>query len=269
MVSLVFNVYLVYTLYQNIEPDSVNLKMVEENVEVMLDDRNISHPPLSKSVETIPFVKVGHTHVLEELINQLEKQVVEMDAEGRLVSTFDQPLDLGLDISESSREIFPDDRNKLKTQLLDHSGLILFGDKYPIMTYNSADKAIVLRMELKSDHPVVDGTGEIRILLDDAHRIIGYTQTYLDTTSFYELEMPKRIISEQEAFSILDRRSETMIPQDSEVLTVKLGYFNSMSLKDFDVYSPAWLISYRRADGRVKVVLVDAVRSRTVPRVYE
>ena len=50
------------------------------------------------------------------------------------------------------------------------------------------------------------------------------------------------------------------IPTRSTVSVVRLSYYKSLSLKDLSIYSPAWYVEFKQADGQTLVRRVDAIR---------
>jgi len=68
----------------------------------------------------------------------------------------------------------------------------------------------------------------------------------------------RTLITSQKAMEVLYLAGR--IPTRSTVSVVRLSYYKSLALKDLSIYSPAWYVEFKQADGQTLVRRVDAIR---------
>lgn len=257
---LIFDVYLVYMLFSRSEPVmSYNLS-TEVPIEERLTERGISFGELNDQTTHLPFVVTQQSNVLAENISQLEGQEVSLTQEGILTSRFDEPVDLGLEMDEATTGLTTEQMQALN-EFLSDSSLFINGDQYRNYWYINTANVIHIRMLAYDGRPIVDGSAEIRILLDENYMMTGYRQTYQDDIT--TLQESREIISQREAIEIIDERAQTLIPDNSIIHYLTSVYYRSRNLEEFSVYSPAWQLVYDNEEGRF-TLLVDAVTGTVI-----
>lgn len=257
---LIFDVYLVYMLFSRSEPVmSYNLS-TEVPIEERLTERGISFGELNDQTTHLPFVVTQQSNVLAENISQLEGQEVSLTQEGILTSRFDEPVDLGLEMDEATTGLTTEQMQALN-EFLSDSSLFINGDQYRNYWYINTANVIYIRMLAYDGRPIVDGSAEIRILLDENYMMTGYRQTYQDDIT--TLQESREIISQREAIEIIDERAQTLIPDNSIIHYLTSVYYRSRNLEEFSVYSPAWQLVYDNEEGRF-TLLVDAVTGTVI-----
>lgn len=257
---LIFDVYLVYMLFSRSEPVmSYNLS-TEVPIEERLTERGISFGELNDQTTHLPFVVTQQSNVLAENISQLEGQEVSLTQEGILTSRFDEPVDLGLEMDEATTGLTTEQMQALN-EFLSDSSLFINGDQYRNYWYINTANVIYIRMLAYDGRPIVDGSAEIRIFLDENYMMTGYRQTYQDDIT--TLQESREIISQREAIEIIDERAQTLIPDNSIIHYLTSVYYRSRNLEEFSVYSPAWQLVYDNEEGRF-TLLVDAVTGTVI-----
>lgn len=258
---LMFDIYLIFLLIGR-SPIGFNTENSTSTVNIVQEMRNrgvIIQPDLSGDTEYLSLIKTSPNNVLRSNHSQLKNQHVTTSRDGLLTSTFIEPIELSFEINESTRGISDENANVFREKYLKDETMFIRGEEYRNYWYSNQERILFCRMTAEDGTPIVDGTAEIRIIFDDNFNIIGYTQTY--QTGYTALEEPKALISSQEAIKILDRRIETYLPNDSEIVSTKLSYYQSLNTEEFNVYTPAWEVIYYRHEGTVtQSVIVDAVR---------
>lgn len=260
-IFLLFDVYLIFLLIGR-SPISFNTVDSTSPVNIVQEMSNrgvIIQPELSGDQQYLPLIKTQPNTVLRSNLSQLKNQHVSTTREGLLTSTFIEPIELDFEINEDTRGISAENANTFRETYLKDESLFIRGEEYGNYWYSNQERILFCRMTSDDGTPIVDGTAEIRIIFDENFNIIGYTQTY--QTGYTTLEEPKTLISSQEAIKILDRRIETYLPNDSEIVSTKLSYYQSLKTKEFNIYTPAWEVIYYRHEGTVtQSVIVDAVQ---------
>lgn len=258
---LAFNVYLVFLLIDRIPIQSQKTTDMSA-VSVVQDMRNrgvIIRPDLSGDTEYLPLIKTEPNNYLREQQSQLKNQRYSLNREGLLTSTFIEPVTLDFEITETTKGISAENAQIFREKYLLDETMFINGQAYGNYWYSNQEGILFCRMTAADGTPIVDGSSEIRVIFDDNFNMIGYTQTY--QSEYTVLEEPKALISSQEAINILERRIETYLPNDSEIVSANLSYYRSLETDNFNIYTPAWEIIYYRHEGTItNSVIVDAVR---------
>lgn len=259
---LVFDVYLLFMLFSRAEVAGTPSEEIELTIEENLSNRGVSFSELSTDKYQLPFVVSETSNHLAENISQLEVPEVSVNQDGVLTTTLSEPMDLGLGLTTETTGLSTEQRQSLQ-DILEDPALFISGEMYRNIWYVNSEKVIYARMTAYDGSPIVDGTAEIRINLNDNFMMTGYSQTYQG--NIVELEKERSILSEREALEIIDRRVETLIPDDSTIHYSILVYYRQTELDGLNVYSPAWQIVYDNVNGRF-TLLVDGIRGNTVNR---
>lgn len=258
---LSFNVYLVFLLIDRIPTQSKETTNPSD-ISIVQDMRNrgvIIRPELSTETEHLPLIKTEPNNYLREQQSQLKNQRYSLNREGLLTSTFIEPITLDFEINETSSGLSAENAQIFREKYLLDETMFIDGEAYGNYWYSNQENILFCRMTAADGTPIVDGSSEIRVIFDDNFNMIGYTQTY--QSDYTVLEEPKALISSQEAINIIERRIETYLPNDSEIVSATLSYYQSLETSQFNVYTPAWEIIYYRHEGTIThSVLVDAVR---------
>lgn len=259
---LIFDIYLLFMLFNRAEVESMPFQEVELRIEENLSNRGVKYNELSTEKFQLPFVVSEPNNHLAENISQLETQEVAVDQNGMLTSSLEGSLDLGLGLTSEATGLSEEQRQVLQ-EVLSNPALFISGEAYRNIWYVNTEQAIYARMTAFDGSPIVDGTAEIRISLNEDYMMTGYTQTYQGNIT--DLESDRTILSERETLEIIDRRVETLIPDNSTIHYSVLVYYRATALDGLNVYSPAWQIVYDNDNGRF-TLLVDAVQGNVVNR---
>ena len=262
---IIFDIYLGLTLM-----GKLNVRMIDSsrnnaiNIEQQLKNRNIKfNQVLDTQTTALPLVKVDQNQELESKKDTLQQQTVKFNNE-QLIGTFETPLDIGLTSLKDKNEITDEDIEALQQNFLSKSELFLHGLEYPIWSYSSETRTLTLYMAGYDGRPIVDGSAELRLVLNADFLLREYTQTYQGER--VALDEPKELMSARDALKLLEKRVDTYIPDGATIEQVNLAYYRTMNLKDLDIYSPVWEIVYRQDETTVRTVLVDAIDKQIVTR---
>lgn len=263
---VIFNFYLIYTIREGISGVSVNPNTpVETTIEEELSNRGVTFKEFKDNNPEIPLMKSDQNNYLAENISQLLNQNASIDSNRVLTSVFDQPIDLQIGLSEVVTTLSAEQYETLATTLLSDPTLFIQGTAYSDYLYLPSERAIILKMTDGEGHSIIDGSAELRLQLDDAFMLTGYTQTYQANISY----LPEKVtmISEKKAIEILDRRVETYIPNDAQILSTRISYYRSTALNEMNVYTPVWEFIYMEDNGASKALLVDGHRGNVLYRI--
>lgn len=215
------------------------------NVLDQMKQDGITLPTLTANSESIPIVQLTPV-TLDSKNTSLQNQIITSEKNG-ISSQLVNPIQLNLGNSITAESF-----NEL-TEFV-NSKQVLFGDQYVWSAYNPTTKKVVYTQ--KADKvSIMDGTSQIVFTVNANDQVVSYEQNYAGTVQVLGSE--RAVITAQRAVEILYLAGR--IPSKSTVLSVKLSYYQSLVLKDFSIYSPAWYVEIRQSDGQLIARRVDAI----------
>lgn len=225
--------------------DTKNPLNTSINVIDQMKQDGITLPALNATAESVPIIQVTPESIdtkLNTLLNQtttLDKNVVT----GQFVAPIQ--LDLSGSVSAESFEEL--------TKLVENNQ-VAFGDQYTWSSYNPTTRKVIYTQ--KADKlTIMDGSSQIIFTINANDQVVSYEQIYAGTVQVLGKE--RQLITAQKAVEILYLAGR--INSKATVQSVKLSYYRSLVLKDFSIYSPAWYIEIRQADGQLIARRVDAI----------
>lgn len=215
------------------------------NVLDQMKQDGITLPTLTANSESIPIVQLTPV-ILDSKNTSLQNQIITSEKNG-ISSQLVNPIQLNLGNSITAESF-----NEL-TEFV-NSKQVLFGDQYVWSAYNPTTKKVVYTQ--KADKvSIMDGTSQIVFTVNANDQVVSYEQNYAGTVQVLGSE--RAVITAQRAVEILYLAGR--ISSKSTVLSVKLSYYQSLVLKDFSIYSPAWYVEIRQSDGQLIARRVDAI----------
>ena len=218
------------------------------NVMEQMRTDGITVTGVNTTVESLPIIQITPTSI-ESQVNTLPSQVATYD-KGVISSQLLAPIQLTLDASANATiENFAE----LTTYV--ESGSIIHGNQYTWFNYNPTTRKVIYAQRA-NQIPVMDGSSQIIFTLNANNQVISYEQTFAGNAEV--LGTNRALITSQKAMEVLYLAGR--IPTRSTVSVVRLSYYKSLSLKDLSIYSPAWYVEFKQADGQTLVRRVDAIR---------
>ena len=199
---------------------------------------------LPSRTSTAPIIQLTPVSI-ESGLNNLQNQIVSLE-KNVINAELVPPIQLSL-----SNPVNAESFNDLTAFI---NNKVLFGDKYVWSSYNATTRKVIYTQ--KADKlSIMDGTSQIIVTLNTNDQAVSYEQTYAGNVQVLGNE--RSLITAQSAVEVLFLAGK--IPAKSTVSTVKLSYFQSLVLKEFSIYSPAWYVEIRQADGQLVARRVDAI----------
>ena len=218
------------------------------NVMEQMRTDGITVTGVNTTVESLPIIQITPTSI-ESQVNTLPSQVATYD-KGVISSQLLAPIQLTLDANANATiENFAE----LTTYV--ESGSIIHGNQYTWFNYNPTTRKVIYAQRANKI-PVMDGSSQIVFTLNANNQVISYEQTFAGNAEV--LGTNRALITSQKAMEVLYLAGR--IPTRSTVSVVRLSYYKSLSLKDLSIYSPAWYVEFKQADGQTLVRRVDAIR---------
>lgn len=225
--------------------DTKNPLNTSINVIDQMKQDGITLPSLNATAESVPIIQVTPEPIdtkLNTLLNQtttLDKNVVT----GQFVTPIQ--LDLSGSVSAESFEEL--------TKLVENNQ-VAFGEYYTWSSYNPTTRKVIYTQ--KADKlTIMDGSSQIIFTINANDQVVSYEQIFAGTVQVLGKE--RELITAKKAVEILYLGGR--INSKATVQSVKLSYYQSLVLKDFSIYSPAWYIEIRQADGQLIARRVDAI----------
>lgn len=146
-----------------------------------------------------------------------------------LVSEFKKPVKL---TDGSAKQILD--------KIVANPGLIAKGKQYEYSKQLSNNNEIIY-VQRVAKKPIYSHFCQIRFDLDSQHRVIGYSQNYLEGVKF--LKEASKTISEERALTWLYQYNE--IPNGAKVSWVHLAYTRLLTARGQYVFLPTWVFAVK------------------------
>ncbi len=218
------------------------------NVMEQMRTDGITVTGVNTTVESLPIIQISPTNI-DSLVNTLPSQIATYE-KGIISSQLLAPIQLTIDTNST---VTMDQFAELTTYV--ESGSIINGKQYTWFNYNPTTRKVIYAQRA-NQIPVMDGSSQIIFTLNVNNQVISYEQTFAGTPEI--LGSNRVLITSQKAMEVLYLAGR--IPTRSTVSVVRLSYYKSLGLKDLSIYSPAWYVEFKQADGQIIVRRVDAIR---------
>ena len=171
---------------------------------------------------------------------------------------------MGLGLDRDSKTLTQEQVEDIRRNFLDRPEYFVRGAEYTVWSFSPESRTLTFYMVAYDGYPVLDGSSELRLSFNADFQLREYTQTY--QSDFKVLDQPIALISVKDALKLLETRVDTYIPDGSTIQQISLGYYRTVNLQDFDVYTPVWEITYSQDEASTRTVLVDAVEHQVVTK---
>ncbi|HJF16744.1 MAG TPA: two-component system regulatory protein YycI [Globicatella sulfidifaciens] len=265
---LIFDIYLGFRVYQQVQSTTIRQSdFQQQSIEQRLQARDITllSPLNEEEVEGI-LIKTEENTVLRDGLNQLTHQQVNLSDENVLTATFDEPLNMEGQITPETSTLPSEVAKFIRDQYLLNDELFIEGGAYTQYWYLPTNRTIVFWMTAINNTPIVDGSAEIKLQLDENYNIASYTQTYQHNFVTLDEDKPYKLITAREAIEVLDTRIQTNLPSNSTIIHVTLSYIKYKEWDEINIYLPVWNVVYQRSEGQTGSMLVDAIKGQVMER---
>lgn len=256
---LLLNAYLLYAYYNRYNLQSVSTATNTIDLTSEMESFGIDLPIFEEAPDEMYSMQANRHNLLAERVEDLSGQAGSISADGSLYTSFlTDPIDLEGNDVESFTE---SDLATLRDFVA--NGPVLFGEAYEYTHFDPDSNSFVF-CHIVDEYPVVDGTSEINLFLDNEGNIFSYHQTFAGP--MIEQGQPLNLISPQEAVEVLYQNNQ--IPSGSTVEKPRMTYQRMLYLEDLSMYSPTWLIHIETSSGQVEH-RVNAVDGQIAPNPEE
>lgn len=250
VVFLFLNMFLFY-VYQEGEKDQkiVSTGTISENIEERLrsDDIDVPHS-LSEKVEQGYYLSAEETNLFADAKSTLKNQEWQVN-DNQLTSSLVTKFDSTISDSEEEKEI---------KKFVSQKGNLLYNSEYVLSEFeNQKGEKYVFHQEWEGI-PFYDETSQLTLRLqknDFEHlEISNYEQTHL--SNIEPLRDPQNLISEREA--VISLYTNNRLQSGNKIKSISLGYTRIFTVREKNVYIPAWFITVETNKNNVQVERVDA-----------
>ncbi len=250
VVFLFLNMFLFY-VYQEGEKDQkiVSTGTISENIEERLrsDDIDVPHS-LSEKVEQGYYLSAEETNLFTDAKASLKNQEWQV-SDNQLISSLVTKFDSNISDSDEEKEA---------KKFVSQKGNVLNNSEYVLSEFeNQKGEKYVFHQEWE-DIPFYDETSQLTLRLqknDFGHlEIDNYEQTHL--SNIEPLRDPQNLISEREA--VISLYTNNRLQSGNKIKSINLGYTRIFTVREKNVYIPAWFITVETNKNNVQVERIDA-----------
>ncbi|MGX7076588.1 two-component system regulatory protein YycI [Globicatella sanguinis] len=265
---LIFDIYLGFRVFQQVQSTTIRQSdFQQQSIEQRLQARDITLlSPLNEEEVEGTLIKTEANTVLRDGMNQLTDQQVIFSDDDVLTATFDEPLNMEGQITPETSTLPSEVAKFIRDQYLLNDELFIEGGAYTQYWYLPTNRTIVFWMTAINNTPIVDGSAEIKLQLDENYNIASYTQTYQHNFVTLDEDKPYKLITAREAIEVLDTRIQTNLPSNSTIIHVTLSYIKYKEWDEINIYLPVWNVVYQRSEGQTGSMLVDAIKGQVMER---
>ena len=251
VVFLFLNMFLFYVYQEGkTEQKTVSTGAISENIEERLRSDDIAIPnPLSEKVQQGFYLSAEESEFVADAKEQLMNQEWQVN-NSQLTSTVLPKLDSTLSTTEEE-----------ETQVgsfVRQTGNIINGKDYRLDEHdNQKNERYVFHQEFEGI-PFYDETSQLTVHLGqnnyDRLSINAYEQTHL--SNIEALRDPQNLITEREA--VISLYTNNRLPAGNKIKWIELGYTRIFTVREKNVYIPAWFVAVETNKNNVQVERVNA-----------
>lgn len=242
------NVFLFFT-YRDLKQQMAPAANNNINIIDQMRSDGISMVGLSNESSEAPLVQI--TPVVMELPNEEQENQNTTIDKGMITNILMTPIPI-----EVTSVINQDSFDHL-TKFVQKSAFR--GEDYQLFSYQLSNKIVLYQQSVK-DIPIIDKKAQLMVNLNENNEAISYEQSYAGDAEI--LGEPRQLISSQVAVETLYLAGS--IPARAVIEKPRLVYYETLTLSDLSIYSPAWYIELKIGDGGIITKKVDAIRGNII-----
>ncbi len=256
VVFLFLNMFLFYVYQEgDQEQKTVSTGAISENIEERLkaDDIKIPHD-LSEKTQQGYYLSAEETELYSEAKTELKNQEWQVN-DGQLTGQMTSKLET---------EMVENDEEKQAQHFVSKEGNVLFGKEFELSEFESQKGEKYVFHQKFEGIPFYDETSQISLMLGknnfDSLAINSYEETYL--SNIEALREPQNLITEREA--IISLYTNNRLQSGNKIKWIELGYTRIFTVREKNVYIPAWFVAVESNKNNVQVERVNAFSSAII-----
>lgn len=251
------NIYLIYGILERKDIQHTSTPDATHNILTNMEEMDIILPDLTGTEidkKEVYSIQVNNEPLLKEKIAANESYTGTLDEDGVYYTSFpSNPIELNGNPTDGFDE---EDYKIIKDFVL--SDQVMYGSEFENVQYDPDGKRFIL-FQYIDGIPIVDGSSEISLFVNDAGQIYAYQQTYAGPIS--RQGAPLELIDGKRALELLFINNE--VREGFEIKKPILAYQRALHLEDLSMYSPVWSIDVIRSSERDNF-RVDAVNGTII-----
>ena len=247
-VFLILNIFL-YTQYLNSYNGGQQLEVLGKTTEIAsrLKEDNITYVTLPTNVEVTSYYSGTIKNFKPSEVPYFANQQTEIVNENKLVVTLEKPISLRETTTKDSY-----------TEFL-HS-YIHEGASYTLWEVDEEKRQATFFQKVNDRTLYYNVRGYVQIYWDEEGRVFAYEQTLLENHEKFDNK--KSILPPIQVLQILYGKS--LLPPDSEVTRMNLGYSTLVQVTETQVFAPTWEVRVLTSDKTEEIHFVNAVDGKIV-----
>lgn len=230
------NIYLIYSILERKDIQHTSTPDTTHNILASMEDMDIQLPTLNDTNfedTKVYSIQTNNDPLLKEKIENNDVYTGTLDEDGIYYTSFpSNPIELKGNPKDGFDK---EDYEIIKEYVL--SDQVMFGAEFENIQYDAEGKRFLLFQHV-DEIPLMDGTSEISLFVNDDGQIYAYQQTYAGPVS--RQGDPLELIDDKRAIELLFINNE--IREGFEIKKPILTYHRALYLEDISMYSPVWLI---------------------------
>ncbi len=266
IVTFIFlNIYLIYGIVERKDIQQTSSQSTDYNLFSSMEEMDITLPDLTevkKDEQEIYSVQANAHQLMEKEIEANDLHTGSINEEGVYYVSF---LSSAIQLEGNPIDGFKEeDYEVIQEYVL--SDQVMFGSEYGNLKYDQDGRRFVL-FQCIDGIPIIDGSSEISLFVNDEGQVYSYEQTYAGPVT--RQGNPLNLIDAKRAIEILFINNE--IRENFKIEKPVLAYHRALHLEDLSMYSPLWLIDVSRSSDRdnfrVDAVNGTIIRHQSTPKV--
>lgn len=258
------NLYLIYGILERKDIQHTTSPDTSHNILANMKEMDIGLPDLTGTEmegKTIYSIQANTDPLMEEEIAGSDIHIGTLNEEGVYYTSFpSNPIELTGNPVDGFE---PAAYETINEYVL--SDQVMFGNEYGAAQYDAEGKRFVLYHYIDG-LPIIDGSSEISLFVNDEGEIYSYQQTYAGPITRQGNAL--NLIDGKRALELLFINNE--IREGFDIETPVLAYQRALHLEDLSMYSPVWSVdvirSSERATFRVDAVNGTIIRQQAVSK---
>ena len=248
VVFLIMNVFL-YTQYLDVYSQGQQVEILgEKTIEAKLKDDNITYASaLPSSVEEVSYSSGKIRNFTKDDIVSNTLMDTKIIDNNKLESTLYKPVPLKSIDDESSFNEF--------TQ-----NYVVEGKDYVLWEINQAEGYALFFQKINNRTLYYNNSGYLKLYWNSNNEIYKYEQSMLEKIENLEQEvnafLPLQVL--QALYS------KNLLPTDSEILSMNLGYSTLVQFTEKQVFAPTWLVRVKNTEGEVEEHFINAIEGKVI-----
>jgi len=245
-VFLILNVFL-YSQYVNTYNEAQKLELLgtSNDIEVRLQEENITYDALADSIETVPYISAKiKKYSLDELPAN-SNQHYKLINDHKLVVTFKAPIKLISTKQEATLNDF------LRQYVYE-------GQSFELWEIDEEARTATFFQRINDLVLYYNENGKVKVYWNENGEVFKYEQSMLENIE--EMEQKKSIMPPLQILQTL--YAKNLLKPDSHITTVKLGY--STPIRETQLLTPTWKVRVQEADGKEEQYFVNAIEGKVI-----